>query len=292
VQPGGLAAIATTGAYTDLLGKPTIPTTLAGLDTTVTGAQLNADHTKLSGVATNATANSSDATLLARANHTGTQTAGTITGLAAVATSGAYTDLTGTPTLGTAAATNSTAYATAAQGATADTAVQPAALNLKADLASPTFTGTPTLPTPVINGTPTGTGVATASTASTLALRDSNANLTADVFIPGTTSTVTAAGTTTLTISDTQVQIFTGSTTQTVLLPTTGVTVGMAYTISNQSSGNVTAQSSAAGALITVNAGRMATFVARINAPTAAADWSILPTQATASTANTLARFE
>lgn len=39
-----------------------------------------------------------------RANHTGTQAAGTITGLAAVATSGAYADLTGKPTLGTAAA--------------------------------------------------------------------------------------------------------------------------------------------------------------------------------------------
>lgn len=39
--------------------------------------------TKLDGIATGATANSSDATLLSRANHTGTQAAGTITGLAA-----------------------------------------------------------------------------------------------------------------------------------------------------------------------------------------------------------------
>lgn len=37
-----------------------------------------ADETKLDGIATNATANSSDATLLARANHTGTQLASTI----------------------------------------------------------------------------------------------------------------------------------------------------------------------------------------------------------------------
>jgi hypothetical protein len=68
------------------------------------GSMSSADFTKLSGVAAGATANSSDATLLARANHTGTQAAGTITGLAAVATSGAYSDLSGTPTLGTAAA--------------------------------------------------------------------------------------------------------------------------------------------------------------------------------------------
>jgi hypothetical protein len=42
--------------------------------------------TKLDGIATGATANSSDATLLARANHTGTQDASTITGLGTLAT--------------------------------------------------------------------------------------------------------------------------------------------------------------------------------------------------------------
>ena len=81
--------------------------------------------TKLDGIAAGATVNSSDATLLNRANHTGTQGAGTITGLASVATSGAYSDLSGTPTLGTAAAANTGDFATAAQGALADSAVQP-----------------------------------------------------------------------------------------------------------------------------------------------------------------------
>lgn len=85
--------------------------------------------TKLDGIASGATANSSDATLLDRANHTGTQAANTITGLATVATSGAYADLSGRPTLGTAAATDASAYATAAQGAKADSAVQPATLS-------------------------------------------------------------------------------------------------------------------------------------------------------------------
>lgn len=42
------------------------------------GLMTGADKSKLNGVATGATANSSDATLLARANHTGTQTASTI----------------------------------------------------------------------------------------------------------------------------------------------------------------------------------------------------------------------
>lgn len=57
------------------------------------------EKTKLSGIASGATANSSDATLLDRANHTGTQAASTITGLATVATSGSYTDLSSKPSI-------------------------------------------------------------------------------------------------------------------------------------------------------------------------------------------------
>ena len=88
-----------------------------------------ADQSKLDGIASGATANATDAQLRDRSTHTGTQAAGTITGLSTVATSGAYADLSGRPTLGTAAATASSDYATAAQGAKADTAVQPAALS-------------------------------------------------------------------------------------------------------------------------------------------------------------------
>lgn len=56
-QPGDLAAVATTGAYSSLSGTPEIPDALTDLDTTVTGAQLNADHTKLSGIASGAEVN-------------------------------------------------------------------------------------------------------------------------------------------------------------------------------------------------------------------------------------------
>lgn len=73
--------------------------TLTASTTLAAGVMTAADKTKLDGVATGATANSSDATLLDRANHTGTQAAGTITGLATVATTGAYSDLSGTPDL-------------------------------------------------------------------------------------------------------------------------------------------------------------------------------------------------
>lgn len=53
---------------------------------------------------------------LARANHTGTQAASTITGLATVATTGAYSDLTGTPTTPTAGNPTATAGSTAVNG--------------------------------------------------------------------------------------------------------------------------------------------------------------------------------
>lgn len=51
----------------------------------VSGLESAADKTKLDGVATGATANSSDATLLNRANHTGTQAIGTVTGVVPIA---------------------------------------------------------------------------------------------------------------------------------------------------------------------------------------------------------------
>lgn len=98
---------------------------VAGADA---GLMSAADKSKLDAIASGATANATDAQLRDRSTHTGTQSAGTITGLATVATTGAYADLSGRPTLGTAAATDATAYATAAQGAKADTAVQPAGL--------------------------------------------------------------------------------------------------------------------------------------------------------------------
>jgi hypothetical protein len=57
----------------------------ANATTTVAGFMSGADKTKLDGVATNATANSADGTLLARANHTGTQTAATISDFSSAA---------------------------------------------------------------------------------------------------------------------------------------------------------------------------------------------------------------
>lgn len=86
-----------TGLQTALDGKQVAGSyqPLATVLTNTTASFTTALSTKLSGIATGATANSTDAVLLARANHTGTQAATTITGLATVATSGSAADLTG-----------------------------------------------------------------------------------------------------------------------------------------------------------------------------------------------------
>jgi len=67
------------------------------LDST-TASFLSGDRTKLDGIEAGATANSSDAYLLSRSNHTGTQSVATITGLATVATNGLFSDLLSKPT--------------------------------------------------------------------------------------------------------------------------------------------------------------------------------------------------
>lgn len=60
-------------------GTQTVGITAA--TTTVAGSMSANDKTKIDGIASGATANSPDATLLARANHTGTQAGATITGV-------------------------------------------------------------------------------------------------------------------------------------------------------------------------------------------------------------------
>lgn len=126
-------------------------------------------------------------------------------------------------------------------------------------------------------GVASGAAVSLTATANTLALRDANANIVADNHIASTTSTVTSAGTTTLTIADTQTQVFTGSTTHTLKLPTTGIVAGQSYTIINQSSGgSIAVQSSGANSVGSVAVGKIAVFTAKIDTPTAAADWFVL----------------
>ena len=103
--------------------------------TGVKGLMNPADKTKLDGVASGATANSSDATLLARANHTGTQVAATISDFStAVAATAAVT-------ANTAKVTNAT-HTGDVTGATALTIANNAVSNAKsAQMAASTIKG-------------------------------------------------------------------------------------------------------------------------------------------------------
>lgn len=143
-------------------------------------------------------------------------------------------------------------------------------------LTTPTLS-TPTLTTPVINGLSSGTGVSTSATANTIALRDASGNITYNNLIRAYTTTATAGGTTTLSVTSTYYQFFTGVTTQTVVMPVTStLTVGQTFFIDNNSTGAVTAQSSGLNNIIIIAPGTTAIITCILNTGTTAASWNAL----------------
>jgi len=105
-----------------------------------------------------------------------------------------------------------------------------------------------------------GTGAASAPAAM--------ANLT------GFTTTATAAGTTTLTSESSCYQVFTGATTQTIVLPvTTTLVQGWTYKICNNSTGNLTVNSSGSNLVQTIIPGVTATIRCILASGTTAASW-------------------
>jgi hypothetical protein len=92
----------------------------------------------------------------------------------------------------------------------------------------------------------------------------------------GSTSVTTAAGTTALTNVSSTGQIFTGATTQTLTLPTTGVLQGLSFILTNLSTGNVTVNSSGGNLVATLAQGQSATVMANVATPTTAAQWTII----------------
>ena len=152
-----LSTVATSGAYTDLSGLPTLgtaaATAAADYATAAQGALADSaiQSSDLATVATTgayadlsgtpslgAVATSNDYNDLTNLPTLFSGAYGDLTGLPTLF-SGAYADLTGKPTLGTAAATAATDYATAAQGALADTALQSETIDLatlKAEVAA------------------------------------------------------------------------------------------------------------------------------------------------------------
>lgn len=133
-------------------------------------------------------------------------------------------------------------------GATGTVTIGSAAVSLSkmANLAANSVIGN----TSGSGATPTAVALTTSATSGAVALRDSNTNLSANAFIPNAVTTATAAGTTTLTVSSSQFQQFTGASTQICVLPNaTTLAVGQQYLISNTSTGNVTVQANGGGVL-------------------------------------------
>jgi hypothetical protein len=102
---------------------------------------------------------------------------------------------------------------------------------------------------------------------------DNTGKVVAHSYTTGSTTTATSAGTTTLTVASTRVQQFTGSTTHTCKLPTTGIVAGEQFFIVNFSSGDVTVQSSGANTITTVSSGVGKWFTTLVDTPTTAAHW-------------------
>lgn len=130
-------------------------------------------------------------------------------------------------------------------------------------------------PLPIEDG---GTGVnavTTTPTAGAYAGWDANSNLSTNNLIEGYTTTATAAGVTTLTVTSSYQQFFTGITTQTVVMPVTSTLVtGQSWLIINNSTGIVTVQSSGANTIIAMNPGTQAVITCILTSGTTAASWS------------------
>jgi hypothetical protein len=93
---------------------------------------------------------------------------------------------------------------------------------------------------------------------------------------PGRTTTATAAGTTTLTVSSTYQQTFTGTTTQNCTLPVTStLTVGHPFRISNYSTGLVTILSSGGDTVALVPCGVTVIVVCNATSGTSGSSWDV-----------------
>ncbi len=119
------------------------------------------------------------------------------------------------------------------------------------------------------------TSVTTAPAASSFAGWDANKNLSANNHLAGYTTTATAAGTTTLTVGSTYQQIFTGTTTQTVVLPVASTLVlGQQFSVTNLSTGVVTVQSSGANTIQAMAANTQLNLVCILTSGTGTASWT------------------
>ncbi len=136
----------------------------------------------------------------------------------------------------------------------------------------------PTITTAILNGTVTGTGVSQSSSASTLVQRDANQNIFVNNIFANYTSTVSAAGTTVLTVASSRYQALTGTNTQTFQLPNaTTLSLGQVFSFNNASSSSLVITNNGASTLYTVPAGgAVETFVTNIGSANGSWDFHAL----------------
>lgn len=153
-------------------------------------------------------------------------------------------------------------------------------LSLPQDIApasSPSFAGLTLTVTPLgfSSGGTNRNSLPTTAVASSYAAWDVNSNLYANNFLAGFASTVSAAGTTVLTVASAYNQEVTGSTTQTLQMPVTSTLVtGFPFKVINNSSGNVTLTSSGGNTILVMAANTTAFLTCILTSGTTAASWN------------------
>lgn len=130
---------------------------------------------------------------------------------------------------------------------------------------------------PIANGGTSVTSVTTSPTATAFSGWDANKNLSANNLIEGYATTITAAGTTTLVVGSPALQYFTGSTTQTVVMPVVSTLVlGQQFTLVNLSGGTLTVESSGANTIMTMPPGSNLNLTCILTSGTTASSWSTI----------------
>jgi hypothetical protein len=121
--------------------------------------------------------------------------------------------------------------------------------------------------------TPSAVSMTAAPTANTVVLRDANGNYQVNNVTENVATIATAGATTTLTVASAAIQQFTGSSTQTLVLPNATTLVnGTQYFVTNRSSGAVTVQMNG-GTLLQILAASSYAIFTLINNGTAAGTW-------------------
>lgn len=126
--------------------------------------------------------------------------------------------------------------------------------------------------------TPSDLALTVLATAATVMYRDSNANSLLNNLALNFGTTVTAAGTTTLSVASGAIQQFTGTTTQIVVLPNaTTLVTGFQFQVFNRSTGSVTINKNGGGGLGVMVGGTQAVLTCT-DVSTAAGVWDIVYT--------------